>query len=74
MATIQLLFALRIDLRNDRRAALVFLIGPLYPLAYWAIAAAAALRCQTVALLRGPSERHVSWDLPRERLNPQPRP
>jgi hypothetical protein len=71
VATIQLLFALRIDLSNDRRAALAFLIGLLYPLAYWTISALAALRCETGALLRGPGERHVSCDLPRDRLEPQ---
>jgi hypothetical protein len=32
------------------------------------IAAAAALRAETVALVRGPSERRVLWDIPRESL------
>jgi poly-beta-1,6-N-acetyl-D-glucosamine synthase len=74
MATIQLAFALQIDLDNDRRAAAILLVGPIYPIAYWMIAAAAALRSESVALVRGPGRRDVSWDLPRESLEPQPRP
>jgi hypothetical protein len=34
---------------------------------YWTIAATAALHSQVVALARGPRERRVVWDLPRER-------
>jgi poly-beta-1,6-N-acetyl-D-glucosamine synthase len=67
IATLQLAFALRVDFPYDRRAVLAFVIGPLYPIAYWMISAAAALRCETVGLLRGPSERHVTWDIPRAR-------
>jgi poly-beta-1,6-N-acetyl-D-glucosamine synthase len=67
IATMQLAFALRIDFPYDRRAAIAFVIGPLYPIAYWTISAAAALRCETVGLLRGPSKRHVTWDIPRAR-------
>ena len=67
VATMQLAFALGIDFPYDRRAAITFLIGPLYPIAYWMISAAAALRCETVGLLRGPSKQHVTWDIPRAR-------
>jgi poly-beta-1,6-N-acetyl-D-glucosamine synthase len=65
VATLQLAFALTSDFPYDRRAAIAFVIGPLYPIAYWLISAAAALRCETVGLLRGPSKRHVTWDIPR---------
>jgi hypothetical protein len=43
-------------------------IGPLYPLLFWVISAAAALDAQVAALVRGPRERSVVWDLPRERI------
>ena len=33
------------------------------------ISGAAALRAQTVALLRGPRKERVVWDIPRERLD-----
>ena len=39
--------------------------APLYPLAYWMLAASAALRSETVALVRGPREQRVVWDIPR---------
>jgi len=69
IATIQLAFALTIDLYNDRRAMLAFLLGPLYPIAFWMISAAAALRSQTVGLARGPADADVTWDVPREPLD-----
>ena len=66
VATIQLSIALGIEHPYDRRAALAFLAGPLYPMAYWAIAAAAALRAEAPAVLSGPREKRVVWDIPRE--------
>jgi hypothetical protein len=33
------------------------------------LAAAAALRSETVALVRGPREQRVVWDIPREQLD-----
>jgi biofilm PGA synthesis N-glycosyltransferase PgaC len=66
VATLQLLVALYIDSTYDPREWRAFLLGPLYPLAYWVIAAAAALRAQTVAIARGPRGRRVVWDIPRE--------
>jgi poly-beta-1,6-N-acetyl-D-glucosamine synthase len=68
VATLQLTFALRLDFPYDRLAALGFLLGPLYPIAYWMITAAAALRAEVPALLRGPREDRVVWDIPSERL------
>ena len=66
IATLQLAFALSIEARYDPRAALAFLLGPLYPIAYWVMSAAAALRAETPALVRGPMDRRVTWDIPRE--------
>jgi biofilm PGA synthesis N-glycosyltransferase PgaC len=66
VSTIQLALALTIEHPYDRRAALAFVAGPLYPLGYWAIAAAAALRSETIAAIKGPREKRVVWDIPRE--------
>jgi biofilm PGA synthesis N-glycosyltransferase PgaC len=66
VATVQLSIALTIEHPYDRRAALAFFAGPLYPLGYWAIAAAAALRSEALAALKGPREQRVVWDIPRE--------
>jgi biofilm PGA synthesis N-glycosyltransferase PgaC len=72
VATLQLIVALQLDFSYDRRALRSFLLGPLYPLGYWIISAAAALRCQTIALVRGPQERRVVWDIPREQRETEP--
>jgi biofilm PGA synthesis N-glycosyltransferase PgaC len=66
VATIQLSLALGIEHPYDRRAALAFFAGPLYPLGYWGIAAAAALRSEALAVFKGPREKRVVWDIPRE--------
>jgi biofilm PGA synthesis N-glycosyltransferase PgaC len=66
VATLQMCFALWIDIDYDRRAKLALLVGVLYPLAYWALSAAAALRSEVAALVRGPGEGHVVWDVPSE--------
>jgi biofilm PGA synthesis N-glycosyltransferase PgaC len=68
VATVQLVVALGIDTRYDPREWRAFLLGPLYPLAYWTISAAAALRAQTAGLIRGPRGQRVVWDIPREPL------
>jgi hypothetical protein len=54
-------------------AAIAFLMGPLYPMAYWTISTVAALRCETPALLSGPPEQHATWDIPRERVEVESR-
>jgi biofilm PGA synthesis N-glycosyltransferase PgaC len=72
VATLQLTVALWLDFAYDRWALRSLLLGPLYPLAYWTISAAAALRCQTVALARGAQQRRVVWDIPREQLDTAP--
>jgi len=67
VSTLQVSVALVIEERYDRRLWRAFLLGPLYPLAYWMISGAAALTSETVALVRGPRER-VVWDIAREEL------
>jgi biofilm PGA synthesis N-glycosyltransferase PgaC len=64
VATLQMCFALGIDIGYDRRARLALLVGVLYPVAYWVLSAAAALRSELAALVRGPREDHVVWDIP----------
>lgn len=71
VALLQLSFALAIDHAYDRRAALAFILGPLYPLGYWTISAAAALRTEVPAAIKGPREERVVWDIEREHGNSQ---
>jgi poly-beta-1,6-N-acetyl-D-glucosamine synthase len=68
IATLQLAFAVGIEARYDRPAVVFFLLGPLFPLGFWAISAVAALRDELLAACRGPREQRVVWDLPRERV------
>jgi biofilm PGA synthesis N-glycosyltransferase PgaC len=70
VSLIQLSFALGIEHEYDRRAGLAFLMGPLYPLGYWAIAAAAALRAEVPAVISGPREKRVVWNIEREAASP----
>jgi 4-hydroxybenzoate polyprenyltransferase len=59
-------FALSVRARYDMSAFRVFLLGPLYPLFFWAIAALAALRAELPALIKGPTGSRVVWDIPRD--------
>lgn len=68
VATFQLIVALSLERPYDPTTLRTFLLAAPYLLAYWIISAAAALRAQTVALLRGPRRQRVVWDIPRERL------
>jgi poly-beta-1,6-N-acetyl-D-glucosamine synthase len=68
VALVQLSFALRLDFPYDRRAAVAVILGPIYPIAYWVLTAAASLWAELPAWLRGPAERRVVWDVERERL------
>jgi poly-beta-1,6-N-acetyl-D-glucosamine synthase len=70
VATIQLMVALTLEREYDATILRALLVAAVYPLLYWILAAAAALHSQTVALVRGPRERRVVWDIPRERLEP----
>jgi biofilm PGA synthesis N-glycosyltransferase PgaC len=69
VCAVQVAFALSIDSRYDRRALRAVLLGPLYPLFFWAISALAAIRAELVALVTGPREDRVVWDIPRERVS-----
>lgn len=66
VCTLQLATALVLRARYDARALRVFLLGPLYPLFFWVVSALAALSAQVPALIRGPANRRVVWDLPRD--------
>jgi poly-beta-1,6-N-acetyl-D-glucosamine synthase len=66
IATLQVTVALLLSYQYDHWEFRSFLIGPVYPLLYWTLAAGAALRSQVIALARGPSERSVVWHLERE--------
>jgi poly-beta-1,6-N-acetyl-D-glucosamine synthase len=66
VATIQLTVALILRHPYDRWAFRSFLLGPIYPILFWIMSAAAALRSQIVALARGPAERRVVWNIERE--------
>ena len=61
----QAVFALTVRARYDHTALRAFLLGPLYPLFFWLISALAALRAQVPALIRGPAESRVVWDIER---------
>ncbi len=69
VATIQLTVALALEHTYDPTSLRALLLGPVYPLCYWVIGACAALRSQTVALVKGPREQRVVWDIPREPLD-----
>ena len=68
VATIQLAVAMQITFTHDRLVLRAFVLGPVYPLAYWMISAVAALREQVIALARGPRRERVVWDIARERI------
>jgi len=53
VATLQLLAAIALEQEHDRTIVRTFLLAALYPVAYWMLAATAALRHQTLALLHG---------------------
>jgi biofilm PGA synthesis N-glycosyltransferase PgaC len=66
VATVQLLVAIVLRYQYDRWGPRALLVGAIYPLLFWLFSAAAALHSQTAALVRGPRERRVVWDIPRE--------
>ena len=72
IATLQLIVALTLERGYDPTILRAFVVAAPYPLAYWIIAAGAALRAETIPLLRGPRRQRVVWDIPRERLEAAP--
>jgi poly-beta-1,6-N-acetyl-D-glucosamine synthase len=69
LATVQVTVALWVETAYDPRVWRAYLIEPIYPLVYWMISAAAALRCETVGLARGPKRERIVWDIPRETID-----
>jgi poly-beta-1,6-N-acetyl-D-glucosamine synthase len=69
VATVQLLVALGLRYHYDHWGPRALLVGAVYPLAFWLISASAALHQQVTALIRGPRERRVVWDIPREQID-----
>jgi biofilm PGA synthesis N-glycosyltransferase PgaC len=67
VATLQAVFALAVGARYDRLALTALLVAPLYTVAFWMLNALAAVRAEAPAMLRGPSEHRVVWDIPRQR-------
>jgi poly-beta-1,6-N-acetyl-D-glucosamine synthase len=72
VATVQLVVALSLERHYDGTIFRALLAGALYPVAYWTIAAAAALCAEIAAVVRGPREQRVVWDIPRDRLDARP--
>ena len=68
VAMIQLSVALALEYDYDPTSVRASLIAVLYPIGYWLVGGCAALRSQTVALLRGPRDKRVVWDIPRQSL------
>jgi biofilm PGA synthesis N-glycosyltransferase PgaC len=68
VATVQTTVALTLEHTYDRSIFRALLLGVLYPLAYWIISGLAALHSEVGALLRGPSEHRVVWNIPRQPL------
>jgi hypothetical protein len=66
LATLQTAVALWIRTPYDPRGWLAYALAPVYPVAYWLIAGAAAARSETVGLVRGAKQDRVVWDIPRE--------
>jgi poly-beta-1,6-N-acetyl-D-glucosamine synthase len=69
VATLQLIVALALRHPYDQWGGGAMLIAPLYPLLFWLVSASAAVNQQITALIRGPRERRVVWDIPREPLD-----
>jgi biofilm PGA synthesis N-glycosyltransferase PgaC len=68
VAMVQLSVALALEHTYDPTTLRAVLVAVLYPVGYWLVGGCAALRSQTVALLRGPRDERVVWDIPRESL------
>jgi poly-beta-1,6-N-acetyl-D-glucosamine synthase len=68
VATLQLIVALVLERSYDPTILRAFTVAAVYPFAYWIVSSAAALRSQTVGVVRGPRGQRVVWDIPREPL------
>jgi biofilm PGA synthesis N-glycosyltransferase PgaC len=74
VATVQLFVAVALRYRYGRWDARSLTVGALYPLLFWTLASCAALHSQVIALIRGPRERRVVWDIAREETAASPIP
>ena len=72
VAVVQMVVALNLERGYDRTIIRPLLLGAVYPVGYWIISAVAALHSETVALVRGPREDRVVWNIPREQLGDPP--
>lgn len=68
LATLQVTIALWVETPYDPRAWRAYLAEPIFPLVFWLVSAAAALRSETVGLVHGPRRDRVVWDIPRETI------
>ena len=63
-----MIVALTLEHSYDRSIFRALLVGALYPMAFWLVSATAALHSEIAALLRGPRDQRVVWDIPRQQL------
>jgi poly-beta-1,6-N-acetyl-D-glucosamine synthase len=68
IATCQLLVAMWLRYHYDHWGPRSLLVGSIYPALFWIASAAAALHSELPAVFKGPRERRVVWDIPRERV------
>jgi hypothetical protein len=69
VAILQLIVAVALRYPYDHWDARAMLLGPIYPMLFWVVSASAAVNQRLTALIRGPQERRVVWDIPREPLD-----
>lgn len=68
VALVQMVVALSLERDYDRTIIRPLLLGAAYPFGYWVLSAAAAIHSEAIALVRGPRERRVVWNIARERF------
>jgi poly-beta-1,6-N-acetyl-D-glucosamine synthase len=68
VATLQVAIAVAIEHAYDPRRLRAFLLAPIYVIGFWLVSGAAALHSQIGALVSGPREKRVVWDIAREEL------
>jgi biofilm PGA synthesis N-glycosyltransferase PgaC len=70
IATVQLGLAIGLRYHYDHWGPRSLLVGAIYPALFWIASAVAALHSELPAVFRGPRERRVVWDIPREQVQP----
>lgn len=66
VATVQLFVAVVLRYHYDPWDIRALMAGAIYPVAFWAISALAAVRSEVKAVIGGPREKRVVWDLQRD--------